>query len=207
MSDIEVINEELVRCRPCGYVMKKSDLDKVGVCPACGLPHTVFEPYREKVSTNRLRILDIDLHPIIIHVSQTFVAFIPLLLAVHLIAPNFNPVDFVSIIKFSILIFPLTLIGAFISGIIDGLTRFKTLDTPLLKSKIYYSIAILLISIVMFVKELVRPEDYTIIDLILASAALFFAVKLGRMGKQLLNVILPGKYQRRKKTPKAKAKA
>ena len=66
----EVINDELVRCRPCGYVMKKSELDKVGVCPACGLPHTVFEPYREKVSANRLFILGLDIHPIVIHLSD-----------------------------------------------------------------------------------------------------------------------------------------
>ena len=51
--------KELVRCRPCGYVMEK---DKLGdVCPACGLPHKVFEPYREKVSLNRLFVLNLDL--------------------------------------------------------------------------------------------------------------------------------------------------
>jgi rubredoxin len=44
--------KELVRCRPCGFVM---DADKLGdVCPACGLPRKVFEPYRERVSLNRL---------------------------------------------------------------------------------------------------------------------------------------------------------
>ena len=58
---LENIDEELVRCRPCGYVMKKSELDKIGVCPACGLPHNVFEPYREKVSPKRLFILSLDI--------------------------------------------------------------------------------------------------------------------------------------------------
>ena len=28
---LENIDEELVRCRPCGFVMKKSELEKVGV--------------------------------------------------------------------------------------------------------------------------------------------------------------------------------
>ena len=70
-----MIDEELVRCRPCGYVMKASDLGDV--CPACGLPRNVFEPYREKVSPNRLFLLSLDIHPIAIHMSQTFVALTP----------------------------------------------------------------------------------------------------------------------------------
>ena len=195
----EVINDELVRCRPCGYVMKKSELDKVGVCPACGLPHTVFEPYREKVSANRLFILGLDIHPIVIHLSQTFVAMIPVLMTVHLIFPNFIPQILHPVIVFSICVFPLTLIGAFISGIVDGLTRFKTLDTPLLKSKIIYSSIILTISIAMLLSFIFFPEKYGIIDLALSYAALYCAVKLGMMGKKLLDVILPGTYQMRKK--------
>lgn len=195
----EIINDELVRCRPCGYVMKKSELDKVGVCPACGLPHTVFEPYRERVSSNRLFILGLDIHPIVIHLSQTFVAMIPVLMTVHLLFPNFIPETLHPVIVFSIFVFPLTLIGAFISGIVDGLTRFKTLDTPLLKSKIIYSSIILTLSIAMLLSYIFLPNQYGVIDLALSYAALYCAVKLGMMGKKLLDVILPGTYQVRKK--------
>ncbi|HRG03648.1 MAG: rubrerythrin [Bacteroidia bacterium] len=196
---LENLDEELVRCRPCGYVMKKSELENVGVCPACGLPHTVFEPYREKVSPKRLFILSLDIHPIVIHLSQTFVAMIPVLMITHLLFPNFIPDILSPVIDFSIFVFPITLIGAFLSGILDGLTRFKTLDTPLLKSKIYYGAAILILSFAMLLSLLFMPEKYTFIDLILSLGALFCAVKLGMMGKELLNVILPGTYQRRKK--------
>ncbi len=196
---LENIDEELVRCRPCGYVMKKSELEKVGVCPACGLPHNVFEPYREKVSARRLFILSLDIHPIVIHLSQTFVAMIPVLMIAHLLFPRFIPEILSPVIDFSIVVFPLTLIGAFISGIVDGLTRFKTLDTPLLKSKIYYGAAILILSFAMLLSLIFMPEKYLVIDLVLSLGALFCAVKLGMMGKELLNVILPGTYQRRKK--------
>ncbi len=199
MSDVEIINDELVRCRPCGYVMKKSELEKVGVCPACGLPHTVFEPYRERVSANRLKILAIDLHPIIIHLSQTFVAMIPVLSIVRLLFPNFIPVTLESVIIFSIVVFPLTLLGAIVSGIIDGLTRFKTLDSPLLRSKIIYSVIIFVVSILMLLSLIYFPKQYVLLDLLFSLVALFCAVKLGMMGKKLLDVILPGKYQRRKK--------
>ena len=196
---LENLDEELVRCRPCGYVMNKSELENVGVCPACGLPHTVFEPYREKVSPKRLFILSLDIHPIVIHLSQTFVAMIPVLMITHLLFPNFIPDILSPVIDFSIFVFPITLIGAFLSGILDGLTRFKTVDTPLLKSKLYYGAAILILSFAMLLSLLFMPEKYTFIDLILSLGALFCAVKLGMMGKELLNVILPGTYQRRKK--------
>ena len=102
---LENLDEELVRCRPCGYVMKKSELENVGVCPACGLPHTVFEPYREKVSPKRLFILSLDIHPIVIHLSQTFVAMIPVLMITHLLFPNFIPDILSPVIDFSIFVF------------------------------------------------------------------------------------------------------
>ena len=122
--------EKLVRCRPCGYVMKESELGDV--CPACGLPRDVFEPYREKVSAGRLRFLALDIHPIAIHLSQTFVALVPFLIIFNYLFPNFEPIIIHSVIAFSVYVFPLTLILSAISGYADGLVRFKTIKTPLL---------------------------------------------------------------------------
>ena len=196
---LENIDEELVRCRPCGYVMKKSELDKVGVCPACGLPHNVFEPYREKVSPKRLFLLDLDIHPIAIHLSQTFVAMIPGLMLFHLLFPHFFAEVITNVVKFSVYVFPVTLVSSFVSGIVDGLTRFKTLDTPLLKAKIYYGIAIFIISVALMVSFIFSSEKYNILEITLSLGAFFCAFKLGIMGKKLIDVILPGTYQRRKK--------
>lgn len=193
-----MIDEELVRCRPCGYVMKASDLGE-GVCPACGLPHTVFEPYRERVSANRLFILGLDIHPIAIHLSQTFVALAPLLIIFHMIFPNFQETIVHSVVTFSIWILPLSLIASFVSGILDGITRFKTLRTPMLRAKIIFSILIMVTSVTQLL--LFVPEDYTWVTLLLSLIALGFAVKLGLLGKHLLDVILPGTYVRRKKKP------
>jgi hypothetical protein len=193
---LENIDEELVRCRPCGYVMKKSELG-TGVCPACGLPHTVFEPYREKVSAKRLFLLGLDIHPIAIHLSQTFVAMIPGLMIFHLIFPNFFPEIIHPVISFSVFVFPLTLLLSFASGLLDGMTRFKTLETPLLKSKIIYSLIIVVLS--GLVAILFKPETYNFWIVLLSLGALVCAVKLGLLGKKLINVILPGTYQRRKK--------
>lgn len=205
-----MIDEELVRCRPCGYVMKASDLAEGDVCPACGLPHTVFEPYRERVSANRLFILGLDIHPIAIHLSQTFVALTPLLISFHMIFPNFNEEIVHSVVTFSVWALPLSLVVSTISGILDGITRFKTLRTPLLKSKIIFSILILITSITTW--AVYTPQEYPWYILLISVISLAFAVKLGLMGKHLIDVILPGTYVRRKKksttgaTKKAPAK-
>jgi len=201
-----MIDEELVRCRPCGYVMKESDLGDV--CPACGLPRNVFEPYRERVSANRLLILSLDIHPIAIHLSQTFVALTPLLIFFHMVFPNFQETIAHSVITFSIWALPLSLVLSFISGIVDGITRFKTLRTPLLKSKIIFSIAILILSFTQLI--IFTPNEYNLATIVISLASLGCAVKLGLLGKHLIDVILPGTYVRRKKksskyAPKGKA--
>lgn len=199
-----MIDEELVRCRPCGYVMKESDLGDV--CPACGLPRNVFEPYRERVSPNRLLILSLDVHPIAIHLSQTFVALIPLLIAFHFIFPNFQEVMVLSVISFSIFMLPLSLIASFVSGILDGVTRFKTLRTPLLKSKIIFGILITVLAFVMATLHWFNnvPGQFSWLFILISIASLACAVKLGLLGKHLIDVILPGTYVVRKKKGKSK---
>ena len=187
--------EKLVRCRPCGYIMKESELG--AVCPACGLPHTVFEPYREKVSPGRLKFLALDLHPIAIHLSQTFVAVIPGLIILNFLFPNFFPEIMHNVITFSVIVFPLTLLASAATGVADGYARFKTMNTPLLKKKIIYTILIVLLSIVQLV--LFKQNEYSVVFFIVTLATLFCAVKLGMMGKHLIDVILPGTLILRKK--------
>lgn len=192
--------KELVRCRPCGYVMEK---DKLGdVCPACGLPHKVFEPYREKVSLNRLMILNFDLHPIAIHLSQSFMVLIPLLLLNQLFFPNFYYEESAVVIKFCIALLPLSIVLAFVTGIIDGVTRFKSLKPPLLRNKLIFGGLIILVSIGLFFMK--NIEGQKALFLLISLTGLAFAVILGLIGKKLLNVILPGKFPQKKAKPKTK---
>lgn len=185
--------KELVRCRPCGYVM---EADKLGdVCPACGLPRKVFEPYREKVSANRKKILGFDLHPIAIHLSQTFVVLIPIMLILTRYFSDIYFDVFSNVLLFSIIIFPFTLILAVITGVIDGLTRFKSLTPPLLKVKIIVSGIILFLSLLNFY---LYKQEQIIFLLISSLLALACAVRLGLWGKKLIDVILPGTYPMKK---------
>jgi len=192
--------KELVRCRPCGYVMEK---DKLGdVCPACGLPHKVFEPYREKVSLNRLMVLNLDLHPIAIHLSQSFMVLIPLLFLNQLLFPNFYYEESAVVIKFCIALLPLSLLLAFVTGIIDGVTRFKSLKPPLLRNKLIFGMLIIGVSVALFFMK--NTDGEKALFLLISSIGLAFAVILGLIGKKLLNVILPGKFPQKKAKPKTK---
>ena len=173
--------------------------DKLGdVCPACGLPRKVFEPYREKVSLNRLKILNLDLHPIMIHLSQSLVILIPALIIMTRFFSGFQPEMMNNVLVFSVFVFPFTLVLAITTGVIDGLTRFKTLKTPLLRVKIIFSIIILALSIGIF---FVAPkEELYVLTLVLSILSLAAGVQLGLWGKKLINVILPGTYPQKKGT-------
>ncbi|MCK9291778.1 MAG: hypothetical protein WCR58_01620 [Bacteroidales bacterium] len=190
--------KELVRCRPCGYVM---EADKLGdVCPACGMSRKVFEPYREKVALNRLRLLNLDLHPIAIHLSQTLVITIPVFIIISYMFVGFHPELIINILQAAVFLFPFTLVLAMITGMIDGFTRFKTLNTPLLKIKILFSIIILILSVAMMV---VGPkEGYGLWTFVLSVASLVAGIQLGLWGKKLINVILPGSFPKRKRKDK-----
>jgi len=180
------------------------EADKLGdVCPACGLPRSVFETYRERVQLNRLRLLALDTHPITIHFSQVVVILIPVLILLVKTLPEFEPVVLSSVLRFSIFIFPFTLIASAFTGAFDGIIRFKTLNTPLLRTKIIYSIIIVALSFVMFFYS--KHDNYGITTILCSLAALLCAVRLGLLGKSLLNVILPGKMNLFKKAKKKKA--
>jgi rubredoxin len=192
--------KELVRCRPCGFVM---DADKLGdVCPACGMPRKVFEPYRERVSRNRLILLNFDLHPIAIHLSQALVIAIPILTILTNLFKEFQPEMLNNVLIFSVVVFPFTLVLAIITGVIDGLTRFKTLATPILRVKIIFSLIILSLSVALFI---VAPQKNLVaLTIGLSILSLGAGIQLGLWGKKLINVILPGSYPQKKGTKTAK---
>jgi hypothetical protein len=180
------------------------EADKLGdVCPACGLPRKVFEPYRERVSLNRLKLLNLDLHPIAIHLSQSLVIAIPLLIILTHFFNGLYPELLKNVLTFSVSLFPFTLGLAITTGVIDGLTRFKTLKTPLLRVKIIFSIIILTLSIIL--SFITANEKLYAITLVLSLLSLGAGVQLGLWGKKLINVILPGTYPQKKGNKETKA--
>jgi len=173
------------------------------VCPACGMPRKVFEPYRERVSINRLRLLNLDLHPIAIHLSQAMVIAIPLLALLTRFVPVLYPDVLKNVLLFSLTVFPFTLVLAIMTGIVDGLTRFKTLNTPLLRVKIFFSLIILSLSVIMYL--VAKNENNYILTVILSFLCLAAGIQLGLWGKKLIYVILPGTYPQKRGKKGAKS--
>jgi hypothetical protein len=109
---------------------------------------------------------------------------------------QFQPEILKNVLLFCAFIFPFTLILAIITGVIDGLTRFKTLATPILRVKIIFSLIILSLSIALFF--IVPSGKLYALTVILSILSLGAGFQLGLWGKKLINVILPGSYPQKK---------
>lgn len=181
-----------IRCKACGYIMDESHLKDV--CPACGLPKTVFEPYTKKISPKRKFLLDQHFHPIAVHFPQVFIAVIPIMLLLSFFVTDPLRNEFLIAAKLSIIAFPFSVLLGFVSGLFDGKLRFKTFNAPLLKNKIVAGIALQILSIIMLILYLV--SGFTTINMIflilLSIVSTACAIYLGRAGSPMFDSFLPG---------------
>ncbi|MDP2791823.1 MAG: hypothetical protein Q8O15_08740 [Rectinemataceae bacterium] len=191
-----------VRCKACGYVMEKGKIgDK---CPACGVPAKMFEDFDDRISARRRLILGSHIHPVIVHAPQGL-AFIVLLLALFgLVFPVFSS-DISTSIRVLCIVLPISAIGAFLSGLLDGKTRFRKVTTPLLVRKMIAGIVFLAASCVMLLLAPgsgiavtgavsgVLTANGTIIAFLAANLVAFgCSVVLGLWGAGLINAKFPG---------------
>ncbi len=182
---------EMVRCKVCGFIMRE---DKLGaVCPACGVPRTAFEPFKDNISKKRRTILDINLHPISVHFPQSFSTVIPAFIILSVIFPMAEN-EFLTTVRVLAYFMPLVVIAAIIAGIIDGKTRFKKITTPLLVTKIITASVLFAVSLILalatFIYGTGQPGKWYIF--ILASVCVACQVVLGEIGKTLMNSKMPG---------------
>lgn len=184
---------ELVRCKPCGYVMPKDKLRRV--CPACGVSAKAFRPYEDPVAERRRLVLNLDLHPILVHAPQTFATLLPVLVATTMLVPSFYPAELAAVVCFSALILPLSVAGAIASGLIDGKVKLKRLSAPLIVKKIAAGTCLLIVSGLNATIVLLGNFGPATMPWVLGLSGASFAcaVVLGHTGKQLILPILPGR--------------
>jgi hypothetical protein len=183
----------LVRCKACGYVTAEGNIKDV--CPACGVPAKMFEPYQDPVAEKRRKILGMHIHPIIVHFPQSFAFTLFVLAVLSFVAPpQINGILNCTIRVISSA-FPFFLTLALLTGIVDGKTRFRKMTTPFLKKKIIFGLGFLATSIVIAVVALAQqlssiPEMalFTMLTII----AVGFSVALGLIGGELMEAKLPG---------------
>jgi len=176
-------------------------------CPACGVPSKMFEPFEDKVPKGRRWFLERHFHPIIVHAPQGL-GFLLLILSlvytilVHTAAQSDFSVMLLHGIQVMSVLLPLSVIGGFLSGLVDGKVRYKKLNTILLRRKMIMGSLFILLSIGMwivafqqdFAVSLSREIQYLAMSL----CAFLCSAFLGIWGSSLTQGIMPGPFPKKK---------
>ena len=177
---------EVMRCRACGFVVSGKRSWKK--CPACGLPGSVFEPFREEISPKRKFFLDLHLHPIAVHFPQALIV----LVFFFVFFEGLFDADLVprarTVVTVLIYMLPLLTFIAAVLGVIDGRVRFRKLATPALMVKMAAGALFFLFTVSMAFTMLYEGLDgvsgYVIMGMILGCLAC--QAVLGRLGARLM---------------------
>jgi len=185
--------ENLMKCKACGFVTDQGRIKDV--CPACGVPAKMFEPYKHPVSIKRRKILDLHTHPVAVHFPQAFALTLLLLSLVAFIAPADLQILIASTMKVLAVLLPFFLIGAIITGLVDGNLRFRRVNTQLLTKKIVLGLIFFVVAVVMAFLALhgplLMPGTHIFFTLLALIASLCGAL-LGLIGGTLLDAKFPG---------------
>jgi ribosomal protein L37E len=183
----------LIRCKACGYVTGEGKIKDV--CPACGVPAKMFEPYTDPVAEKRRRILRLHIHPIIVHFPQSFIFTLFVLAVLSLVAPPQINEGLYCTIRVLSSALPFLLMLTLLTGFVDGKTRFRRVTTPFLKKKIIFGLSFLFTSILIATAAFTLPlSSLSVMALftMLTIIAVGFSIALGLIGDELLDAKLPG---------------
>lgn len=183
--------KEYLKCKACSYIMDSTN--PPAICPACGVPDKAFEPYKFNLSSKRKLIIDLDLHPMMIHLPQSISGMIIFFGILSLTTEASWGVKFLYTVEVITYLLPLSVIASVVTGLFDGKNRFKKLTTPALKKKIIFGVLLVAVTAVMpllvylaGIKEALYPV------MGLSIAALAIQAVLARIGIKLFFAWLPG---------------
>jgi uncharacterized membrane protein len=184
---------QLMRCKSCGFLIEEGALGEV--CPACGVPRKMFEPYTDPVSRARRRVLDLDLHPIIVHFPTAFAVSAFAVALFRVVFPAVLEALMTNVLIAFITALPLTVVAAFASGRLDGRIRFRKAKSLMLRRKMAVGSTFFLLSAaaaaVTFLMGLEGPAATAGVTILLAGCFACAYVQ-GRIGKRLMGALFPG---------------
>lgn len=201
--------KERVRCKACGFVLEKDSLGEV--CPACGVKSAMFEPWTDNVGALRRTWLELHLHPIIVHVPQTIAVFLLLLAVGYPLTPAGIQTTYLwPMIQALAWIYPLAVLGGYLSGLADGKVRYRKLSAPLLLRKSLVGMLFLIASLAQSVLVTFwnfGPGNAVVwsVFVVAALVAMASAAVLGKWGASLFIGAMPGDKVFFKKKKAAKA--
>lgn len=185
--------KKLLICSVCGYIINEGY--KGDVCPACGVAKTAFQPYVDKMSPKRRKILNLHLHNIFVHFPQAFSLLMLFLIFMSLFLKGSIKFEFMVTFKILSIFLPLSVVVSIISGVIDGKNRFKRITTPILKKKITVAILFLIFSIgvvLLLNVSSLAPGLLLKLLIVLTGICAFCSLFLGYNGGYLSGKEVPG---------------
>jgi uncharacterized membrane protein len=184
---------QLMRCKSCGLITSEETLGEV--CPACGVPRKMFEPYTDPVSRARRHALDLDLHPIIVHFPTAFAVSAFAVALFRVVFPAVLEALMTNVLIALTAALPLAVIAAFASGRFDGRIRFRRAKSQMLRKKTAVGSTFFLLSsaaaVVMLLLGLDNPAATAGVTILLAGCFACAYVQ-GRIGKRLMGALFPG---------------
>ena len=185
--------DNFVRCKACGYITSEK---RVGtVCPACGVPAKMFEPYKHPVSIQRRRILDLHTHPVAVHFPQAFALTLLMLSVAVFFVPESIKSDLTSTARVLSWLLPFFVLVSIATGLVDGKLRFRKVTTPLLKKKLFLGLMLLFTSIALFalaLSEQMFVSTLHAVFILLTVIAVACGALLGMIGGQIMDAKFPG---------------
>ena len=183
----------LMRCKSCGFVLAEGKLGDV--CPACGVPRKMFEPWNDPVSPKRRMILGLDLHPIVVHFPISFGAAAFVVSVFVLAFPELFADTARIILSTFAGVLPLVAAAAIATGLFDGKVRFRRVTTQLLKRKIALGTVFTVSALAAAIITLVFGTSVLwvrVVDVALLTSCVIASVGLGKIGSSLMSALFPG---------------
>ncbi|NHJ39918.1 hypothetical protein [Candidatus Hodarchaeum mangrovi] len=179
-------------CKVCGFIRPAG---KGGICSACGARERAFIPFEHKASKNRREYLKFDVHPVIVHFTVSYTATMVILFLINeFITDNILGMEISPALDLIILLLPLLVMLAGITGLIDGKVRYRKLLTPYLRLKISMGVALFIDSLFILLFHIFIASQnglFFILKVILILAAIGLASGLGWFGTKLVGFIVP----------------
>ena len=185
--------KQLFKCKSCGFITEEGTF--VDKCPACGVSEKMLEPFTDTISPQRRMILTQHIHPVIVHAPQAFAATFVVISILAFILNNPIKNHLFLTIQMLAIALPIVNIAAIASGIFDGITRFRRIQTPILRKKLIAGTIYFLISTgIIFSTQLSNFDSLLglILTLILSIACFVCSFFLGKWGSSILNSYFPG---------------
>lgn len=176
-------------CRVCGFVIEEDRLGEV--CPACGVKRKAFAEYQDRVSEARRRLLNLHLHSMVIHFPQAMAVMIFGLYLISLFLADPLETFLLPTVRVMAVLLPVSVVVSLLSGLFDGKTRFKTLNSPIVKLKITVAILFFLLSTGLALSVLIPLPLSPLLLLLLYGLNALFSLILGDRGGKLTGLEVP----------------